>query len=129
MCVVGGSYIDTPGDLMGLLLTRSGGSWTAVTAPQPSDADVSQGAIVTNVSCPSDSRCVAVGQYNGAGHYPEEPLLLAWDGESWTAVRAPQLSAGAQMPAFTGVSCGSASMCVATGSYALISGMLLTGPA
>jgi hypothetical protein len=137
-CFAGGYYIDTSGGQDGMLLTWSGGSWTAVTAPLPSNAqgDNAQqaySAFVTGLSCSSASQCVATGEYNNTG-FNQDGMLLTWSGSSWTAAEAPvpANAASNQQTWLTGVSCPSASQCVATGTYAdtsgVTEGMLLTGP-
>ena len=84
------------------------------------------------LACPTVSSCVGVGSYNGpVGH--SQGLLVIKLGREWAALRAP-------LPANTGhiadamltaVACGSASRCVAVGSYTdsagRSEGMLLTG--
>jgi hypothetical protein len=121
-CVAVGSYEDTSGDYVGLLLTDSGGSWTAAQAPLPANATSPDEVSLTGVSCSSASQCVAVGTYEGNAEY--EGLLLTDSGGSWTAAQAP-LPANAETTANNsgsgaypfGVSCSSASQCVAVGYY------------
>jgi len=118
-CVATGQYTNTDGNYNGLLLTWSGGSWTAAEAPVPSDASSSVGNILSRVSCPSVSHCMAVGEYAGATS--QLGMVLTWSGGSWTAAGLPlpanaDTSAGHQ--AFmTGISCSSDSQCAATGYY------------
>lgn len=130
-CVVTGNYgdskaSDTSGEGDGLLLTLSGGTWTATEAPLPANADHT-GAYVNGVSCASSSSCVAVGSFNapapGTGGDAGYGLLLTLSGGSWTAAQAPPApdSNGPGMP-ISAVSCGSASYCVAVGIYGNASG-------
>ncbi len=58
-CIVGGTYQDASAQSHGLLLTWSGSSWTATEAPSAVYA-------VHAASCPSATRCFAVG--SGAGN-------------------------------------------------------------
>ncbi len=56
------------GDLLALLLTRSGASWKPVKPPVPPNAGLSNAANpfawLSAVSCPSPSYCTAVGGYS-----------------------------------------------------------------
>lgn len=72
--------------------------------------------ILTSVSCPSTSSCVAVGIYdNGA---VQTMLSENWSGSTgkWTQhiISAPS---GASQPLLSGVSCTSATVCEAVGTY------------
>jgi hypothetical protein len=100
----------------GQLLTDSGGSWTAAVAPVPDNA-ASATVELTGISCGSASQCVASG-YTPYGA-PDGLLLTGSDG-SWTAAEAPLPANASTSPAshfVMGVSCVSASRCVAVGSY------------
>ena len=122
-CVAVGEYQDTSGNYQGLLLTGSGSSWTAAEAPLPADASSTGGAGLTGVSCPSASQCVVAGHYAGASG-ATQGLLLTGSGDSWTATRAPAPSNadGSGYAYVMGVSCASASQCVADGDYKDTSG-------
>jgi hypothetical protein len=112
--------------------TPSPRTWTATEAPVPADAASNPKATLGGVSCPSTSFCVAGGEYldqsgNASG------LLLTWSGGSWKAARAPLPANAASTQdevTVTGMSCPSASQCVAVGHYASKAGhdpgMLLT---
>lgn len=119
-CAAVGYYVNSSGGVDGLLLTGSGSSWTAATAPVPADAASAHNTELESVSCSSASWCVAVGIYvDSAGN--TTGLLLTWSGGTWTAARAPFPAAdpGGQ-PDYgflTAVACVSASMCVAAGNY------------
>jgi len=81
-----GAYTDSAGVRQGLLVTRSGTSWTATPAPLPASAEVNTYARLSSAACPSAASCVAVGDYTAAaaepavpGHCPKmsgEPELL-----------------------------------------------------
>ena len=116
VCVAAGSY-TAGGQQEGLLLSGDGGSWTATRAPLPAHAGSRPGASVLSVTCATNSRCVAVGQYS-AGR-SDEALLLTGSGSSWTGVRAPLPSDAAAAPAarLVSVACPSATNCTAVGSY------------
>jgi Cutinase len=130
-CVAVGEYSaaasggSSSSQVMGLLLTWAGGSWTATQAPAPA------GITMTGVSCPSTSYCVAVGWYlNTSGSYSyDEGVLLTDSSGTWTAADAPA-PADAVSPAsddipgsiVNGVSCVSSSFCMAVGTYASTTG-------
>ena len=123
-CVAAGSYTDTSGSTKGLLETLSDGAWTVEQAPLPADAaanpDVSfrSGPGTNLVSCPSASFCVAAGYYTDASG-STEGLLETWSDGAWTATKAPLPADAAANPAaaILGVSCPTASFCLATGDY------------
>jgi hypothetical protein len=130
VCVVTGSYVNSARLPKGLLLTRSGTSWTAVEAPLPAGASADDQASLAAVACPSASSCVAVGRYTaGTG-----ALVLTRAGTSWKAAQAPLppgASATDPQAALYAVACPSVSACVAIGSYldsqGHLQGLLLTG--
>jgi hypothetical protein len=117
-CAAVGYYTDASGNLQGLLLTEAGGSWTAAEAPLPAASD---GTVeLRGVSCASASQCVAAGDAYMSG--VQEGLLLTDSNGSWTAAEAPLLAGTDGTVELNGVSCVSASHCVATG-YADVSGV------
>ena len=128
-CVATGYYTDSTNQDHGLLLTWSGGSWTAAEAPLPSGADSTADVDLNGVSCPSASYCVATGIYLPNG-FKDQDLLLTWSGGSWTPAYAPLPSNAASSGELSGVSCVSDSHCVAVGEYqdasGYIDGLLLT---
>lgn len=104
-----GFFLDALGEQRSLAEVSNGSTWTAQTA-------VSKGTLsfLADVSCPGAASCVAVG---GAGTgFPTHPLAESWNGTTWTAMITP-LPTGAGEGHFTGVSCLSATSCVAVGSY------------
>ena len=131
-CVAVGTYSDTAGVEQGLVVTGSGGSWTAEEAPLPANAGVRSGMYegqLFAVSCPSVSQCVAVGEYSDSqGNW--QALMLTLSKGSWTAAEAPLPDNAMGGGWLTGVSCPSAAQCVAVGDYgaggAGVVGMLLT---
>lgn len=133
-CAAIGQYTAGPGVTGPMLLTLSGGSWTAAQTPVPAGA-TRYDLEVNSVSCASSSFCVAVGRYGDPGDTGGGPwtgLLLTWHGGNWSASPAP-LPGDAASPSFTNVesvSCPSASYCVAAGYYSdsnyLGEGLVLT---
>jgi hypothetical protein len=118
-CVAVGTYAGLSGNQYGLLLTGSGSSWKAISAPLPSDAgDI---VVLDSVTCESGSSCVAAGYYytSPGSSAASEGLLLTGAKNSWTATEAP-LPSDASGDIYTeldSVSCASASSCAAAGIY------------
>jgi hypothetical protein len=84
-------------------------AWAVQPTPNPL---VPQG-LLTAVSCVAVSPCVAVGsRQNSAG--AGVTLAEAWNGSAWTVQRTPSPQ-GAQSSILTGVSCASATFCIAVG--------------
>jgi hypothetical protein len=104
---VGGVSPGSPG----LLVEKwNGTSWTIQSASLPSGG--SDGYLL-GVSCTSSSACTAVGDYFNGSH--TVPLGERWDGTSWSteAVTAP---VGVVASSLSGVSCTTATTCIAVGS-------------
>jgi hypothetical protein len=68
------------------------------------------------VSCVSPKNCVAVGLAGNAYRGTGGPLAERWNGRTWKITRVP-LPAGATSGELFGVSCKSATACVAVGLY------------
>jgi hypothetical protein len=122
-CAAIGAYTNSEGDAS-MLLTRSGGSWTTSLVPLPAGVNAVY-ADAEGVSCGSPSFCVAVGRYYTPNTDIGGALLLTWTGGSWQATQAP-LPGNAEdlsYASLNGVSCPSASYCVAVGSYTDTSGL------
>jgi len=100
-CAAVGGY-TTGSTGQGLIEQLSGATWTGRAAPG------SMGGGLNDVSCPDTTACEAVGQSGSA--------LLAerWTGGSWVPT-TPAQPANTTTPALTGVSCASATHCVAIG--------------
>lgn len=122
-CIGVGSYGDSDGHTMGLLVTGSGSSWKATQAPVPRNANPVPAAGLSAVSCASVAVCTAIGSYtDSAGD--SQGLLLARTGASWSP-----LEVGADLNA---VACAPRGTCVVVGStYGRTSeddeGAILTG--
>lgn len=91
--------------------SASGPGWSRVPTPNPLGPD---GQLLP-VSCPSTTACIAVGTYvdaSGTG----VTLAERWNGAAWSQLSTPN-PPGAQVSYLQGVSCTSASSCVAVGFY------------
>jgi hypothetical protein len=110
-CTAAGDYSTVPG-FEGTLADRwNGTTWAKQSILSPS----AEGSQIDGVSCTSASACVAAGYYyNSAG----TPVTLAerWNGTTW-AVQATPNPRGSSGSFLNGVSCTSASACVAAGTY------------
>lgn len=96
----------------------NGQAWSVMSTPYPPGLEEGWKedryyALLAGVSCPSESDCLAVGYYRGAGT-AVEPLAERLEGDEWTMlpVAAPS---GAAAGWLTGVSCVSATSCIAVG--------------
>jgi hypothetical protein len=77
---VGGYHKNGSEYLHGLLLSESGGSWSAAAASLPADAAENAPGWLNWVSCPSAGNCAAVGWF-AAGS--SQGLLLSETGGTW----------------------------------------------
>src|SRR5581483_7119709 len=101
---------------LGLLATLSSGTWSQTDAPAPADSASPSDVQLFSISCGAVGACVAVGEYaDSHGGIPGLAVRLA--SGSWTPKRLP-LPVGANPNAdLFGVTCPSASHCVAGGDY------------
>jgi hypothetical protein len=85
--------------------------WTLMTSPDTSTTANNQ---LQDVSCVSAKFCMAVGdRSNGT---TGQALVLKWNGAKWTTVSSPDSSTAKDNELY-GVSCVSASFCMAVGYY------------
>jgi hypothetical protein len=108
-CTAVGTYQATGGDYRAFAERWNGTSWTVDSIPNPGDRDA-----LASVSCTSASACTAAGDYDNLG--TDLPLVERWDGTSWTVQSIPE-PAGQRYVPLDGVSCASASACIAVGSF------------
>ena len=136
-CVAVGSVSDAGGDMFPLIETYSGGSWDPSIAPMPSNASHNfWSGVLTSVSCPTDTSCVAVGDYysfdTGTGSSFESGLLDTDDGGVWSTTEATLPGGPASGSLLVNsVSCPQVSLCravgvVTSGTPATTSGLLYT---
>ncbi len=107
----GKSGVDSP-----LALRRNGTSWSEQAPAKKSGATHTR---LFGVDCPSEIRCLAVGNYQSSG----TPTLLSeiWNESKWTVQTTP-VPAEATSSEFAAVGCNSTSECTAVGS-AVIGGV------
>jgi hypothetical protein len=89
----------------------NGSTWTSQHLPLPPGTQDNDGQ-PNAVSCPAADSCIAVGDYYSPDNYA--PLAEIWDGSTWTA-QTPPNPGGPRVWWLNGVSCASASSCVAVG--------------
>lgn len=100
----------------------NGSKWSAQVPPQPN------GTIAGNllgVSCPSSSRCVAVGWYEPPGAFNPASFAEVWNGKTWS-FEVPPSPGGSNGTQLTAVSCAAANACTAVGSYTNSIGTIFT---
>jgi hypothetical protein len=110
-CTAVGSYTTTGYVGVPLVMRWNGVTWSPQTTVRPYSASSGFSA----VSCPSPTSCTAVGSYadpNGGW----APLAQHWDGTAWRLALVPKPSDGYEN-VLTGVSCISATSCVAVGTW------------
>jgi hypothetical protein len=124
-CTAAGKYVDAAGHQQGLLISSSGGTWTAVPGPAPpSDANVDPSIFPASLACADAGDCAAVGTYinplqNSLG------LLFSESGGVWAngagaalpANAAPSGTVGDQTVVLASVACPQAGDCAAVGWY------------
>lgn len=116
---VGSSNTSVPSTLT-LAEAWNGTAWSVQSTPNPSGALTS---MFTGISCASGSACEAVGTTSGLSFW--NALAEAWNGASWNVQPVPS-PAGGSMATLNGVSCTSATACIAVGNYYDGSGNQLT---
>ena len=107
-CTAVGDYVSGSTEM--LAERWDGTSWAIQSTPNPSGGSDS---FLGGVSCTAATACTATGDYfNGTG---QVSLAERWNGTSWTAQATPN-RVGATNTGLVGVSCPSASECVAVGA-------------
>lgn len=116
-CGAVGEYTDDAGNLQGLLLTETAGTWaTGVEAALPADATTTgQLVLLASVSCPSDGNCSAVGEYNV--NSDAHGVLLTSTAGTWATGTEATMPGDGEILGFSSVSCASAGNCSAVGEY------------
>jgi hypothetical protein len=110
-CTAVGYYDDGPADVT-LAERWNGIRWSIQHTPNPTGSPESE---LLGVSCASASACTAVGFYQKppAGS-PDLTLVEHWNGTKWSIQDTPGASGRREL---RGVSCASASACIAVGGY------------
>ncbi len=88
-----------------------GNTWTLAPSPNTSTSQLN---VLNGVSCTSVTSCVAVGyDFNGTAN---QTLVETFNGGAWSIAASPSSSLS-QLNVLNGVSCTSATSCVAVGDY------------
>jgi hypothetical protein len=121
-CTAVGYYYTGSRVSRGLIESWNGTRWSLVPSPQPGGDDHLYG-----VSCTSATACVAVGSYYNTSRSLGETLIESWDGTRWSVVPSPnQVTSPDSGNGLAAVSCASATMCMAVGTYSPGSPVLKT---
>jgi hypothetical protein len=100
----------------------NGQTWSFQPATDPSQANAT---VLQSVSCTAATSCTAVGMYSkipkGGGTAVDYPLAERWNGTHWAIEPTPN-PVGSTGTVLRGVSCLSATWCLAVGSYQRKSG-------
>jgi hypothetical protein len=95
-----------------LLERWNGTAWSA--QPSPAVDSTSILAMLNGVDCASSTSCFAVGSYSTGT--TTKTLIERWNGSTWSVIPSPN-PAGASSAILSGVSCASATMCMAVGTF------------
>src|SRR5215472_16365070 len=111
-CTAAGYYTDGLRHIHPLAERWDGRSWRVQATPSPAGSAVAE---FFAVSCTSANACTAGGaSLDNSG--TSVPLAERWDGTSWR-VQVTPAPAGSIGSGFAGMSCSSATVCIAAGSY------------
>ena len=111
---VGESLGTVIGQSRTLVERWNGKTWSIVPSPNPAGARY---ATLFGISCSSPTNCFAVGIQITPGATANTALIERWNGKTWSIVASPSLSSSATDSTYLyGVSCPSATFCVAAGS-------------
>ena len=83
-------------------------------APIPGRGSL-EGGQLTAVSCSAPAACTAVGSYQPAGSFQDNPLVERWDGTSLTQQQTAAPSENVSYAALPSVSCPAADGCISIG--------------
>jgi hypothetical protein len=115
-CTAVGLKENNAGDVLTLAEHWNGKTWAAQATPNPPADGQLPYSELDAVSCTSASACTAVGNSdNNDIGYPL-PLAERWNGKTWHIQATPNPSDDND-GLLSGVSCTSASACIAVGSY------------
>lgn len=127
-CVAVGSYVDVSGAVLPMTAAPGSGDWTA-SAVAHTPAETGKVAFLDAISCPASGACEAVGGYENASNYlypwavqlangqpgTAQPVALPADFKPRAGAIEPYV--GAFSEGLVAVSCPSAGVCTAAGSY------------
>jgi len=117
-CFAVGSFDqdDGPGIHHRTLIEQWDGTrWTLASRIRPAG---SMASVLSDVDCPSATRCFAVGQWENVD-FVTDVFLTEWNGKTWSIVKPPPIPYKVRQSRLTSISCATASWCVAVGTYQL----------
>jgi hypothetical protein len=117
-CMTAGGYVSGLTDLT-LAEERDRGDWAIRSTTNPSDSQ----NLFLGLSCPGRKACTGVG-YSINNQGAQVALAENWNGAAWTTETTPD--PGGERNVLIGVSCPSASECIAVGLLQLAQGPELT---
>ena len=120
-CTGTGSYTTSEGTWQGVLEDLSGGTWTATSAPLPSDAASPANAQFSWVACRSAQSCLAAGGYAETGG-SQSGVIDTLSGGTWTTASAPTPADGVSQ--VNSAACATTG-CVVVGYYGTGSNALI----
>jgi hypothetical protein len=109
-CIAVGDHLNGSGFHQTLIESWNGTTWSITSSPNHAATH----NVLSDVWCASASSCVAVGSYVNGGTIGLT-LIESWNGTTWSITSSP--SKGSNDNTLNGVSCISASSCVAVGNY------------
>jgi IPT/TIG domain len=107
-CIGVGYYTNGSGQIMTLIESWDGASWSVMSSVNPSATENE----LSGVSCTSPTNCEAVGGYANGSNLGQT-LVESWDGTNWSVI--PSANSDSADNTFTGVSCISSLYCTAVG--------------
>lgn len=109
-CVAVGTYYDSATQRFSWFPVHwDGTTWSVLAATQAGNSH----NFVSDVSCAGASSCVAVGHYLNGGPYSTH--VQRWNGTAWSADASPNGGSSSASNLLSGVSCASATDCMAVG--------------
>jgi hypothetical protein len=122
-CMAVGGYVTSGGVSQPEAYSWNGSTWKSTSPP---GAVKAEGTYLSSVSCSSDSSCEADGSYSDqAAGSQSRSFVESWNGQQWTVGDAPN-PPGALSSSLEGVSCVSATWCIAVGGRQYSNGTPLT---
>jgi hypothetical protein len=127
-CGAVGTYTDSSGDQQELLLSQSGGAWTASKGdlsalPAPYGGPSFNDLFMSSIACPAAGDCVAVGSTTDTSE-ASDAVIEAEAGGQWLPAATANLPTNAITNGVNGggflnsIACTSPGNCVAVGTYA-----------
>jgi hypothetical protein len=112
-CLAVGEFLPPDGRSLPVTERWNGATWTRVVSQDP--GELGEGVRLPSVSCASAPSCVAAGEFELGGIGRPATYVEQWNGTSWKIVKSADPTRS--YSALEGVSCRSATSCVAVGRY------------